>query len=285
MDQQLPESRRASSQPGAPGGSARTRPVGQPPPRGAQLQPARRALLARSYPARPRPVLVAAPGLPPRPRASAGGRAARRGRRRRGGGGAEGRSARAFIAAAGAPRPHSTQPGGPDSGGSPGIWLLSVSVSTLPPRARSRLAHRSGFGSVYSRDVASRREGRPLRGSGLSVSSLASGAPSLGRAGAVCAEPRLRSPSLAGLSSQPLDYHVCSLDPRSLPRWVRAPPRRLPLRRGEEAGASPRAALSLQVSVCCCRSPRAAREPVSCGVPGRQGWAPARRWEEQRAGW
>lgn len=142
------------SQPGAPGGSARSRPVGQPPPRGAQLQPARRALLARSHPARPRPVLVAAPGLPPRPRASAGGRAARRGRRRPhpglACGGAERAAAagpgphlqplparppqsahacgRAFIAAAGAPRPHSAQPGGPYSGGAPGIWLLSVSL-------------------------------------------------------------------------------------------------------------------------------------------------------------
>lgn len=34
--------------------------------------------------------------------------------------------------------------------------------------------------------------------------------------------------SLSPRSKQPLDHHVCSLDPRSLPRWVRAPPRPFP---------------------------------------------------------
>lgn len=44
-----------------------------------------------------------------------------------------------------------------------------------------------------------------------------------GRKGLPSREPPLHFPSLPGPSS-PLDHHVCSLDPRSLPRWVRAPP-------------------------------------------------------------
>lgn len=79
--------------------------------------------------------------------------------------------------------------------------------------------------------------------------------------------------SLPPRSEQPLGYHVCSLDPDSLPWWVRAPHRPLPLAPSKvevEAGTSPRAVLSSQVSVfcCCCHRPRAAREPVSCGFPG-----------------
>lgn len=97
--------------------------------------------------------------------------------------------------------------------------------------------------------------------------------------------------SLPPRSEQPLGYHVCSLDPGSLPWWVRAPHRPLPLAPSKvevEAGTSPRAVLSSQVSVCCCcfQSPRAAREPVSCGFPGpgaglcpgvARGCGPARR--------
>lgn len=97
--------------------------------------------------------------------------------------------------------------------------------------------------------------------------------------------------SLPPRSEQPLGYHVCSLDPDSLPWWVRAPHRPLPLAPSKvevEAGTSPRAVLSSQVSVfcCCCHRPRAAREPVSCGFPGpgaglcpgvARGCGPARR--------
>lgn len=78
-----------------------------------------------------------------------------------------------------------------------------------------------------------------------------------GSAGVGTQGSRLHSPSLPGPSSPSSTNHVGILDPGSLPRWVRAPPRPLPLAPSEvEAGVSPRAVLSPQVSVCCCRRSR-----------------------------
>ena len=54
---------------------------------------------------------------------------------------------------------------------------------------------------------------------------------------------------------------------------------------GVEAGVSPRAVFSSQVSVCCCcRNLRAAREPVSYVFTGQGSRARSRRWEGLGAG-
>lgn len=145
----------------------------------------------------------------------------------------------------------------------------------------------SGSGALCSGSAACRRRGRQLRGRSASVSAgswepqrcgvPAGGGAVAGPGARVLPEPA-RTLLLRQVRAAPsAGYHGCSLDPAPLPRWVRTPRRPSPWRRAGGGWSRPRAVLSSQVRGCCCRSPRAAREPVSGGVRAGKRVGPAAR--------